>query len=128
MIGILSVFGAIGSIAYVNSPGITGSLAEVIVFWINFGLHLVLTLVWIISECMKCNGNYSGHVKSVLAFGIIYIGLFILDIATAIIMIVFGAYFLAAGAVTTFANTSASLSNTNLQDTVKNAGKVCSSS
>ena len=122
MIGILSVFGAIGSIAYVNSPGITGSLAEVIVFWINFGLHLVLTLVWIISECMKCNGNYSGHANSVLAFGIIYIGLFILDIATGIIMIVYGAYFLAAGAVTTFANTSSNLSNLNLSDSINKSG------
>ena len=109
MIGILSVFGAIGSIAYVNSPGITGSLAEVIVFWINFGLHIVLALVWIISECMKCKGNYKGHANSVLAFGIIYIGLFLLDIATGIIMIIYGAYYVAAGAVTVFGNTSSNL-------------------
>ncbi len=109
MIGILSVFGAIGSIAYVNSPGITGSLAEVVIFWINFGLHVILTLVWIASECMKCNENHSGHAKTVLVFGILYIFLFILDIATAVIMIIFGIWFITAGAVTTFsyATTSA---------------------
>jgi hypothetical protein len=95
----------------VNSPGNTGSLAEVIVFWVNFGLHVLLTLVWIASECMKCKANHKGHANSVLAFGIIYIGLFILDIATAIIMIIYGAYFVAAGAVTTLANTSYNLSN-----------------
>lgn len=126
MIGILSVLGAIGSIAYVNSPGNTGSLAEVIVFWINFGIHLLLTFVWIISECMKCNANYKGHATSVLAFGIIYIFLFILDIATGIIMIVYGAYFVAAGSVSLFANSSSSssyssLTSDNLKASAKNA-------
>ena len=125
MIGILSVFGAVGSIAYVNSPAITGSLAEVIVFWINFGVHLVLTLVWIISERTKCNGNYIGTANLVFAFGLIYIGLFIIDIATAIIMIVSGAYFIAVY-VTTLAKTSKSLSDIDLQTTLLNAEKECS--
>jgi hypothetical protein len=108
MIGILSVFGAIGSIAYVNSPGITGSLAEVVVFWINFGLHIVLTLVWIASECMKCNANHSGHATTVTVFGVLYVFLFILDIATAVVMIVYGIWFITAGAVTALSNTTIS--------------------
>lgn len=54
----------------------------------------MLTIVWIISEHMKSEGNHSGHSQVVLSFGIIYIILFILDIVTAIIMIFAGIGFI----------------------------------
>jgi hypothetical protein len=60
---------------------------------------------------MKCKSNHNGHANSVLAFAILYIGLFILDIATGIIMIVYGAWFLAVGRVSTFTYGTVELTN-----------------
>ena len=103
MIGLLSILGAVGSIAYVNSASVGyGDRTQQIIYWINFGLHIALTLIWIASEVMKCNGNHSGHSSTVLTFGIVYIILFLVDIATGAIMIIWGAGFIIWGGVTVF--------------------------
>jgi pheromone shutdown protein TraB len=51
---------------------------------------------------MKCNGNHSGHSNTVLTFGIIYIVLFMIDIATGAIMVVYGAWYITAGGISAF--------------------------
>ena len=94
----MSIFGVISSIIYVNMPTVT-DLPEIVTYWINFGLHIILVITWIIAECCICNENHKAHSNAVLAFGIFYIFLFLLDIATGIIMIVFGAWFITAGVV-----------------------------
>ena len=90
----LSILGAIGSVAICNTYILAETQELKIILWLNFGLHSVLTIVWIISEHMKSEGNHSGHSQAVLSFGIIYIILFILDIVTAIIMIFAGVGFI----------------------------------
>ena len=62
---------------------------------INFGLHDLLVLVWIMAELFNYRINYSLHASAVTGFGIIYILLFFLDLATGLIMIVFGAWWIA---------------------------------
>ena len=54
-----------------------------------------------------------------MAFGIFYIFLFILDIATAVIMIVYGAWFISAAVLNV--TTNASLSSTNASLNAANA-------
>ena len=51
---------------------------------------------------MKCNDNHTGHSNTVLTFGIIYILLFLIDIATGAIMVVYGAWYITAGSVSAF--------------------------
>jgi hypothetical protein len=65
---------------------------------------------------MKCKENHSGHAGAVLGFGIVYIFLFILDIATAIIMIVYGVGFLLGGALTSLTDVASSLSSVTNSD------------
>ena len=125
MIGLLSILGAVGSIAYVNSASVGyGDRTQQIIYWINFGLHIALTLIWIASEVMKCNGNHSGHSSTVLTFGIVYIILFLVDIATGAIMIIYGAWFITAGAVTAF-DTSLTNSVTTTQKSVVSSSVTC---
>jgi hypothetical protein len=65
---------------------------------------------------MKCKENHSGHAGAVLGFGIVYIFLFIVDIATAIIMIVYGVGFLLGGALTSLTDVASSLSSVTNSD------------
>ena len=73
---------------------------------------------------MKCNGNHSGHSSTVLTFGIVYIILFLVDIATGAIMIIYGAWFVTAGAVTAF-GTSLTNSVTTTQKSVVSSSVTC---
>ena len=97
LIGVLSILGAIGSIVYVTSALALFDRTQQIIYWINFVLNLILTLIWIASEVMKSNSNFSGYSDVVLTFGIVYIILFVVDIATCAIMIIWGVSFIVLG-------------------------------